>query len=214
MPERAADVGRAQKQERKRGNVFLNIPYDQKFLSLYLAYISGISAFGLVPRATLELPGGERRLDRILALIAECASSVHDLSRVEIDRHPPFWTPRFNMPFELGLCVAWHRFQDNSHMWVVCESTRHRVGKSLSDLAGTDVYIHHSTVPGVFRELSNAFVRQRRQPSVQQMEEIYGVVRKGLRRILRQRGSTDPFTASVFRDLCVAASRAADKLVS
>jgi len=32
--------------------------------------------------------------------------SFHDLSRVELDKKlPP--TPRFNMPFELGLVVAW-----------------------------------------------------------------------------------------------------------
>jgi hypothetical protein len=34
-----------------------------------------------------------------------CSYSVHDLSRVQIDRNPPA-TPRFNMPFELGLGEA------------------------------------------------------------------------------------------------------------
>lgn len=37
--------------------VFLNIPYDQAFEPLYLAYIAGLRAFRLVPRATLEIPG-------------------------------------------------------------------------------------------------------------------------------------------------------------
>jgi hypothetical protein len=38
--------------------LFLNIPYDSSFKDLYLAYIAGVSSFGLAPRATLEIPGG------------------------------------------------------------------------------------------------------------------------------------------------------------
>ena len=75
MPRRNSPRGRER-------SVFLNIPYDAGFQRLYLAYIAGISAFGLVPRATLEIPTSERRLDRIIALIDECAYSIHDLSRV------------------------------------------------------------------------------------------------------------------------------------
>ena len=53
--------------------VFLNIPYDDRFRRLYLAYISGLISIGLDPRVTLGIPGGERRLDRILVLIKSCA---------------------------------------------------------------------------------------------------------------------------------------------
>src|ERR1700694_758584 len=52
--------------------VFLNIPYDQQFSPLFLAYVVGIRAYGLIPRATLEIPGGARRLDRIASLIRSC----------------------------------------------------------------------------------------------------------------------------------------------
>jgi hypothetical protein len=52
--------------------VFLNIPYDDRFRRQYLAYIVGLSQPGLQPKATLGIPGGERRLDRILALIQSC----------------------------------------------------------------------------------------------------------------------------------------------
>src|SRR5882672_2242877 len=65
------------------GSVFLNIPYDAGFENLLLAYIAAISAFGFTPRATLEIPFGQRRLDRILALIHEAQYSIHDLSRVQ-----------------------------------------------------------------------------------------------------------------------------------
>ncbi len=73
-----------------------------------------------MPRATLEIPGGARRLDRILELIRSCAYAIHDLSRVELDAHKPR-TPRFNMPFELGLSVAYEKSsKKRKHEWFVC----------------------------------------------------------------------------------------------
>ncbi len=80
------------------GSVFLNIPYDDGFENLFLAYISAISAFGFTPRATLEIPFGQRRLDRILTLVRQSQYSIHDLSRVQLDCTSPR-TPRFNMSF-------------------------------------------------------------------------------------------------------------------
>ena len=41
--------------------VFLNIPYDEDFEPLYLAFIAGLSGFGLIPHAVLEIPTNERR---------------------------------------------------------------------------------------------------------------------------------------------------------
>lgn len=193
-------------------SVFLNIPYDSQFENLFLAYIAATSAFGFIPRATLEIPLSRRRLDRILSLIAESEYSVHDLSRVQLDNVRPR-TPRFNMPFELGLAVAVERTSALKHAWVVCESQPHRIQKSLSDLNGTDVYIHGGTVGGVFREFCSIFVRSRRQPTVPQMMEVYRILRANFRKILRAAGARSPFNARVFRDLSVLASAAADQLV-
>lgn len=189
--------------------VFLNVPYDKKFERLFLALISGISAFGLVPRATLEITTSVRRLDRILDLIRRCEYSIHDLSRVEMDRGAPR-TPRFNMPFELGLAVAFEKAsKSRTRGWFVCESQSYRLAKSLSDLNGTDPFIHDGTIEGVFRELGNMFRRPGRQPSVQQMRTIYRKLRINLPAVLRQAGSGTPYTARVFRDLSVIASAAA-----
>src|SRR5207245_1695984 len=122
--------------------------YDDRYGNVYLALIAGVSAFGLKPRATLEIPSGERRLDRILQLMTGCEYSFHDLSRVELDRSQP-WTPRFNMPFELGLLLGWQRAKGNSrHIWFVMEPRQRRLQKSLSDLDGTDPLIHQGTVGG------------------------------------------------------------------
>lgn len=189
----------------RRGSVsvFLNIPYDAQFERLYLAYIAGITAFGLEPHATLEIPGGARRLDRIFELIRSCAYSIHDLSRVQLDAKAPR-TPRFNMPFELGLAVAWEKL-GNKHTWYVCEAVERRILKSLSDLNGSDVYIHNRSVQGVFRELCSAFVRRTDQPTVQEMEFVYRDLSGTLPAIMRQAGAKSPFTARVFSDLCVRA---------
>jgi hypothetical protein len=195
--------------------VFLNVPYDKKFERLFVAFISGISAFGLVPRATLEITTSSRRLDRILDLMRGCRYSIHDLSRVELDSKAPR-TPRFNMPFELGLSVAHQRGSGtmSKHVWFVCESRNYRLAKSLSDLNGTDPFIHDGTVEGIFRELCNMFRRPGRQPSVQQMSRIYRELRRNMAFVLHQAGSPTPYTVRVFKDLCVIASAAADKLVS
>lgn len=121
--------------------VFLNIPYDPSFLQLYIAYISGLIHLGLIPRVTLRLPGGARRLDKIFAEIKGCRFSIHDLSQVRLDRKPPA-TPRFNMPFELGLAVAWEKLNPGKHTWFVFEGVNYRILKSLSDLNGSDPQIH------------------------------------------------------------------------
>ena len=183
-------------------DVFLNVPYDKNFVKLFLAYVSGLSTLGLFPRATLEIPGGERRLERIFSLIRSCGSSLHDLSRVELDEKRPL-TPRFNMPFELGLSVAWQKLEPGKHTWFVFESKLRRVEKSLSDLSGTDVYVHEGKPQGIFRELCSAFVRAQRQPDVQQMELVYKGLKRAIPDLLRKAGSDTVFQARVFSDLRV-----------
>ena len=47
------------------GTAFINIPYDERYGDLYLAFIAGLTALGLDPRATLGAPStGESRLHR------------------------------------------------------------------------------------------------------------------------------------------------------
>ncbi len=209
----AKQIRKAAKLRVEAPSVFLNVPYDAAFENLLLAYIAAVSAYGFAPRATLEIPFGQRRLDRILRLIHESRYSIHDLSRVQSDRKSPR-TPRFNMPFELGLTVALERTEHPDHSWIVCESVLRRINKSLSDLDGTDAYIHDGTVSGVFREMGNAFVGNRRQPTVTEMSQIYRLLRAQFRKILKKAGARDAFNARVFKELCVLASTAADELTA
>ena len=189
-------------------SVFLNIPYDRRFQPLYLAYIVGMTELGLTPKATLSIPGGTRRLDRIFELIKTCKYSVHDLSRVELDRTPPP-TPRFNMPLELGLAIAWAKLNAEAHTWFVYESVDRRAQKSVSDLNGTDFYIHEGTPEGVMREFSNAFVR--RGATVPRMMRSYMALNRLLSQLKINSGSTSVFTARMFQDLVTASVAIRDK---
>ncbi len=194
----------------EQDSVFLNIPYDARFQPLYLAYIVGLTELGLTPKATLAIPGGLNRLDRIFALIQSCRYSIHDLSRIQLDRNPPP-TPRFNMPFELGLAIAWSKLNSTRHTWFVSESVERRAQKSLSDLNGTDLNIHDGSPKGVMRELCNAFVRRENRPRVPQMMNSYRALRRVRPTIKQNSGTDNVFTATMFEELITTAAIIRDK---
>jgi hypothetical protein len=130
-------------------DVYLNLPYDADFAELLLVYIAGVVVHGLRPRAALEITGGERRLDRIIDLIRRCRYSVHDLT-------PPSGGLRLNMAFELALAVGHQRYHPAAHTWYVFETRRGRIERTLSDLNGSDIFIHYGRPAHLFSELNNA----------------------------------------------------------
>jgi hypothetical protein len=193
----------------RRDGAFLNIPYDSSYQDHFLAYIAGVAAFGLIPRATLELTGGERGLERIFDLMAGCKYSFHDLSLVKLDRKHPA-TPRFNMPFELGLVVGWQKAAPSGHDWFVFESSRHRLQKSLSDLNGTDPFIYGPSPEGILREIRNALARHDMQPTSEQMRNVFRALREvAAPLILEEAGTSSVFEARPFVELVVMARRMA-----
>lgn len=196
------------RQRRLPDAAFLNVPYDAKNEDVFLAFLAGLSGFALIPRATLEIPGSQRRLDRIVRLLRRCRYSFHDLSRVEIDPTPPA-TPRFNMPFELGLAVALEKTRQIRHEWLVFETRSHRVWKSLSDLAGTDEYVHGGTPRGVLQALTNALVGRRHQPTAAELEEVYRDVKEYADDLKQRLRTESVFQARAFRELVAAAQRSA-----
>ena len=180
--------------------VFLNVPYDEEFTSLYIAYIVGLCQLGFVPHLASEIPGGERRLNRIFQLIKSCRYSIHDLSRIEVSVVATA-VPRFNMPLELGMTITWQNLHPSRHTWFVWESEPYRLQRSASDLNGTDPYIHNGTPEGVFRELCNAFTRKP-MPSVPQMLKVYHLVESTLNSSFERNGTRNPYDRSVFMELC------------
>lgn len=183
--------------------MFLNFPYDEEFRDLFLAYVVGVCSFGLTPRTTLEIVGGEQRLRRIVGLLQSCRLSFHDLSRVELDGREPA-TPRFNMPFEAGLAVMYSLIKKAPHhTFFIFEADYTRLQRSLSDLGGTDVYAHRGTAEGVLREISNALVAARRRPTVGQTLGVLKQVREALPDIMHDARAETPYSARVFSDLVV-----------
>jgi hypothetical protein len=177
-----------------------------------LAFIAGLSGFGLIPQAVLQIPGSQRRLDRLIGLVGTCRYSFHDLSRVEVDPHRPK-TPRFNMPFELGLAVACAEHMDKTHRWLVFESKKFRALKSLSDINGTEIYIHDNRPIGVLRGLTNALARSHHKPTVLELQAIYRDVKRAAATIKRDLTAQTLFDTRPFLDLVVAASISAKRRI-
>jgi hypothetical protein len=159
----------------------------------------------LTLHATLELPGARRRLDRIAELVERCQYSFHDLSRVQTSGPGPR-LPRFNMPFELGIAVEQSRRSGGTHQWVVFEEQPHRLQRTLSDLNGTDPYIHLGDPDRVLIELSNALVRLA-EPSLERLRHVHAVVRRAARRTRDDYGTL--YGARPFQELVLAATLAA-----
>jgi hypothetical protein len=114
------------------------------------------------------------------------------------------------MPFELGLAVGWSLTRPRDHEWFVFEETAHRLQRSLSDLNGTDPYIHNGVPDRVLVALANAFVRVAPQPPIETLHTIHGIVRASARRLRRAHGTV--FAAIPFRQLVVAAAQATREL--
>ncbi|MBI3491235.1 MAG: hypothetical protein HY047_05560 [Acidobacteria bacterium] len=117
-------------------DVFINLPFDSRHERRYIGLIAGLVGLGLNPRCVLEVPPSRDRLRRLVALIRDCRTSIHDLSEVRLSRRGRYAVPRFNMPFELGLAVAISdaRRTRLRHEWRVMEAEPFRINESLSDL--------------------------------------------------------------------------------
>ena len=189
-------------ERKRRRSVFINIPFDSRYEKLFLTVISGLVGLGLTPRCALELPASTDRLRRIFTLLEQCGSSIHDLSRVQLSRRHPR-CPRFNMPFEAGLATALV-LQNKSHERFVFESVPYRLQKSLSDLNGADPLIHRDTVKGLLRGLMDAYKRERKEPTFEELFGLYRLVRRQAQTIHGKYGSL--FTRTAFQEIVVSAN--------
>jgi hypothetical protein len=109
------------------------------------------------------------------------------------------------MPFELGLAVALAQTGARRHAWFVFEARAHRMKKSLSDLGGTDEHVHGGTPRGVMRALANVLARSRHRPTVAEMEQIYGYLKKAAGAIKENLRTDSLYGARPFKDLVVTA---------
>jgi hypothetical protein len=110
------------------------------------------------------------------------------------------------MPFELGLAVARAANGRSVHRWFVFESQPHRLNKSLSDLDGTDLYIHENKPEGVFRGLMNALVQFRDPPGLTELNAIFRKLRKAALKLKKDLGDAPLFEAHAFKELVFVAN--------
>jgi hypothetical protein len=143
-----------------------------------------------------------------MELMSTCQYSFHDISRVELDERRPH-VPRFNMPFELGAAIGISEHSGYDHLWYAFEARQYRALKSLSDLNGTEVYIHEGKATGVFRCLTNALARSQHRPTVLDLQAIYRDIRKAAQTIQRDLATRSLYDTRPFQDLVIAASLSA-----
>jgi hypothetical protein len=189
-------------------SVFLNIPYDEPFEKLYLAYVVGLTQLGLRINAALAVPN-QGRLDTIINLIEQSDFSIHDLSRIELSQG----VPRFNMPVELGLALYHSHIARGKHRVFIFESRRHRAQRSTSDVNSIDPQIHRGTVKGLMAGLRNIFRQPRDVTTVPEMLASYRAVKSKLPELRRNSGGKSLFEAAVFQDITVAALVESQKLL-
>jgi hypothetical protein len=186
---------------------FINLPYHKRYERVYLAFIAGVAGYGFKPTAAVHSPASRYQLDRIYDLIAAAQFSFHDLSWMSLDAKPPR-TPRLNMAFELGLSVAISRTPGANHQWFVFDTVPHRLDKALSDLGGIRPRLHDRSPESVLRALMNALTREKHQPTLANLLDVYRRVEKMARDIKREY-SNDLFDNRPFADLAYVANEAA-----
>ena len=118
------------------------------------------------------------------------------------------------MPFELGLAVSFAQHVDKKHRWFVFESKQYRALKSLSDINGTESYVHYNRPIGVLRGLTNALARSHHRPAVIELQAIYRDVRRAAVGIKRDLRTQTLFDTRPFLDLVLAANISAKQRIS
>src|ERR1700687_964618 len=83
------------------------------------------------------------------------------------------------MPFELGLAVAVAGTPRDKHRYFMFESMNNRILKSLSDMNGTQVFIHdENTARGVLYALLAIFSRPKGHPTSKELVNIWEDLKK------------------------------------
>ncbi len=178
-------------------SVFLNVPFDQAYESLFVALVAALVSIGRKPRCVLEIPDlGTGRLARIISHLRQCAVSIHDLSRVGVPA-------RFNMPFELGLACAVAELRP-PHAYVLLEKQQYRLDKTLSDVKGRDPFIHGGGVRRLIGCILDSLKSRTNNPDPEVVFRLYrnlSVVAPALKRRYR---AQNLYTRSVFEELVAA----------
>jgi hypothetical protein len=130
-----------------------------------------------------------------------CRYSIHDLSRVELSAG----LPRFNMPFEAGMAsTVW--LLERRHQRFILAAERFQLQRTLSDLNGTDPYVHGGSPEGILRVTTNIFARRGLRLTVGDLRYVFKQLRRYARREMRRGELEGLFSPDAFGKLVTAAT--------
>jgi hypothetical protein len=126
-------------------SVFINCPFDDRYVPILRAIVYTIYRCGFLPKTALdEDDGSDNRLSKIIRKIRDSRYGIHDLSRIELNAAD---YPRFNMPFEPGIFFGAKNLGDTSQKRktaLVLEKTKYGYQQYISDLNGIDTKAHNN----------------------------------------------------------------------
>jgi len=119
-------------------SVFINCPFDSRYLPLLHAVTFAVLDCGFFARSALEVEdGGEVRIRKLMRIIRESRYGIHDISRVQLDSRNRL--PRFNMPLELGLFLGAQEFgarEQRTKRSLILDRDRYRYQRFCSTSRG------------------------------------------------------------------------------
>ena len=159
-------------------NVFINCPFDQKYLELFRAVIFAVHDCGFIARCAMEINDASQvRIAKIFDIISECRIGIHDISRTEIDSASKL--PRFNMPLELGMFLGAKQYGDAVQQRKIClilECRKYDYQKYCSDIAGQDITAHagkENLIIAAVRNLLAGTLRSKIIPGATEVHQRY-----------------------------------------
>jgi hypothetical protein len=175
-------------------NIFINCPFDKDYERLFRPLIFTIQVCGFNARSAKErFDTSEIRLEKIFELIDISKFSIHDISRVEIDKNTNF--PRFNIPFELGIFVGAKQFgpKNLQRNYLVLDKNSHRFKNFISDIAGCDIAGHSNRIKTLIQEVRNWLFHniETNIPGADRINQHYQQFSKKLPLILKELGVTN-----------------------
>ena len=175
--------------------VFINVPFDRRYLKLFHALVFAVHECGFISRCALESEdGSEIRITKLYQIIRDCALGIHDLSRTTLDSVNRL--PRFNMPLELGIYLGAKHFGDQRQKRksaLILDRERYRYQKYCSDLSGQDIRAHNNTVAEAIRSVREWLRSARpasRIPGAAVIAQRYIAFRRDLPSMCRAEGMT------------------------
>jgi hypothetical protein len=172
-------------------SVFINCPFDDRYLPLFQALVFVVQDCGFLARCAREVEdSGEERIRKIKRINRECRYGVHDISRVQLDKGTGL--PRFNMPLELGLFMGAQEYgpgEQQNKRSIVLDTEKFRYQAFCSDIAGQDIRAHGNqagkAIAAVRGMLATALGGAERVPGEAKITERFTQFRKELPGVCR-----------------------------